>query len=79
MSKAKSLAELRENNDKSQADVAKILGITPQGYGLIERGERGLKVEAAAKLADFFGVNVEEIILLALQNNNKLLQATGTD
>ncbi len=79
MSKFKSLAELRENKGLTQAGVAKDLGMTPQGYGLIERGERGLKAIAAKKLAEIFGVGISDIVFLATDNNQLLSRPTGTD
>jgi transcriptional regulator with XRE-family HTH domain len=74
----KTLAELRENKEFSQAEVANRLGITPQGYGAIERGERGLKAKNIKKLAEIFGVGSDRIIFLALNNNKKLLKKSDT-
>ena len=78
MKEVKTLAELRKSKNKSQADTGKYLGMTAQGYSLIERGERSLKAVIAVKLAEFFGVSVNEIIFLSLNNNSKLL-STGTE
>ena len=75
----KNLSELRDAKRYTQKDVAIKLGMTPQGYGLIERGERELKVKTATILADLFGVAVEDIILLSLSHNKNLLDSTGTD
>lgn len=70
----KTLAELRESRRLSQAEVARYLAITPQGYGAIERGERGLKARNIKKLAEIFEVGTDKIIFLALNNNDKLLK-----
>ena len=74
----KTLAELRENKGFSQADVAEYLKMTPQGYGAIERGERGLKAKNIKTLAEIFGVGTDQIIFLALNNNGKLLNQADT-
>lgn len=79
MDKLKSLSDLRESKGLSQADVANHLGITPQGYGLIERSERVLKAITAKKLADIFDVDISDIVFLALSNNSELSRPTGTD
>jgi transcriptional regulator with XRE-family HTH domain len=75
----KNLSELRDAKRFTQRDVAEKLGMTPQGYGLIERGERELKVKTATVLADLFGAAVADIIFLSLQNNKNLLESTGTE
>lgn len=72
------LAQLRSIRNKTQAEVAEFLGITQQGYGLIERGKRELKIETAQKLAEFFNVDVNTIIFLAIENNEKLLKDKQT-
>lgn len=73
MDKAKTLADLRARKNKSQAEISKYLGITPQGYGYIERGERSLRIEAAVKLADVFNVSIEEVICLALKKQQEVV------
>ena len=78
MNDIKTLAELRDSRGLSQADVARHLAITPQGYGAIERGERGLKAKNIKKLAEIFKVGTDKIIFLALNNNERLLKQTDT-
>jgi len=75
----KTLAGLRDTEKLSQAQVAKILKMTPQGYGAIERGERGLKTKYFKKLATLFKVDVNVIISLAMKYNGKLSSKTGTE
>lgn len=53
------LIELRGN--RSRRDVSEFFGITPQGLGMIERGERTPKLTLAKKMADFYGVAIEDI------------------
>lgn len=62
------IKEIRENttdeNGKklSGTKVAKLLGITPQYYYEIERGEKNLSAEIAGKLAGIFGVTTDYLI-----------------
>lgn len=42
--------------------IAQRLGITPQYFYDIEKGERNLSAEKASKLADIFGVTVDYLI-----------------
>lgn len=54
---------LRENGKKvSGIAVAKKLGITPQYYYDIERGDRNLSAEMAAQLSDMFGCSVDYLL-----------------
>lgn len=57
--KRKKLIKLRGN--RSRPPIAKEIGITPQMLGMIERGERTPSLLLAKKIADYYGVTVEEI------------------
>lgn len=48
--------ELRKRAGKTQADLARQLGITQQQLGKYERGESGLRIVTAAKISDAVGV-----------------------
>jgi transcriptional regulator with XRE-family HTH domain len=54
----------RDKNGKklSGIAIAKILGITPQYYYEIERGEKNLSAEMAAQLAEIFGVTTDYLL-----------------
>ncbi|MGB9661916.1 MAG: helix-turn-helix transcriptional regulator [Moorellaceae bacterium] len=67
MEKRKRLIELR--NKVPRTKIAKIIGITPQMLGMIERGERTPSLYLAKKIADFYGVTVEEIFFGDNRNN----------
>ncbi len=57
----KTIRQLREERDWSQEILARRLGV---GQGTVSNWERGLKVpqpRTLLRLADLFGVNVEEI------------------
>ncbi len=51
------LIELRGN--KSRAEVAKDLGITTQGLGLIERGERTPRKELMIRFSEYYKKSVD--------------------
>lgn len=60
----KRLKELREDNDKKQKDIAKILQITRQQYSLYETGKRDIPFEYIIKLAKFYNTSVDYIAQL---------------
>ena len=55
---------LRDQKGLRQRYVSTLLGITPNGYGKIERGESSLTVERLELLAQILGVSVPDIIHL---------------
>lgn len=59
MKKREKLIALR--NNVPRPEIAKKIGITPQMLGMIERGERTPSLSLAKKIADFYGVSVEDI------------------
>ncbi len=56
------LKKLREKKGILQNDVAKALGINSSTYAYYERGEHSPSPEMLCKLADIFGVTVDEIL-----------------
>lgn len=46
------LKELRDNNNLSQYEMAKKIGITSQFYNFIENGKRRPSIETAKKIAE---------------------------
>lgn len=56
------LKELRKERKKSGIAVAKELGITPQYYYDIEKGERRLTAEIAGKLTEILHTTVDYLI-----------------
>lgn len=52
---------LRLKRKLSQKQVAEAVGITQSGYAMIEGGRRHPRKEIMKKLADFFGVTVDEL------------------
>lgn len=53
------LRDLREDHDKTQADIAKVLGISRQHYSLYEKGERELPMHHFITLAKFYNVSLD--------------------
>lgn len=58
----KKLKDLRIDNDLYQKEVASILKITRQQYGLYESGKRDIPIDLLIKLADFYGVSIDYIL-----------------
>lgn len=55
------LIQLRHERKLKQQDVAEAVGVTTSFYGMIEVGTRTPKLGLAKKIADYFGVCVEDI------------------
>ena len=53
------LRDLREDHDKTQADIAKILGISRQHYSLYEKGERELPMHHFITLAKYYNISLD--------------------
>lgn len=53
------LKDLREDADKTQADIAELLGTTAQYYGRYEKGEIELPFSRAIQLADYYNVSLD--------------------
>lgn len=58
----KKLKDLRIDNDLYQKEVAAILNITRQQYGLYETGKRDIPIDLLIKLADFYNVSIDYIL-----------------
>lgn len=56
------LLELRKSKNLFQREVAFACGITTAAYGSYEKGDREPTLETLSKLADFFGVTVDELL-----------------
>lgn len=52
------LRDLREDNDKTQAEIAKVLKITSQQYQLYESGKRELPMHHFKTLAKYYNVSL---------------------
>ena len=73
------LRDLREDHDKTQSEIAEILGTSQTMYARYERGANELPIRHLLTLADYYGVTTD--YLLGLERNNtmaKLLQIINT-
>ncbi len=55
------LRDLREDNELTQSDVAKVLNTTYQYYSTYESGKRELPFSRAIELARFYNVSLDYI------------------
>ncbi len=53
------LKDLREDADKTQSEIAEVLGTTAQYYGRYEKGEIELPFSRAIQLADYYDVSLD--------------------
>ena len=58
------LRELREDKDKTQAEIAEVLNITRPQYNLYETGKRQFKIEHIRKLCVYYGVSSDYVLSL---------------
>ena len=58
----KRIRDLREDNDMTQTEIAKILNMSQTGYSKYETGENDIPTLILIKLADFYGVSVDYIL-----------------
>lgn len=62
---ARNLKDLRERNNLSQADVAKVLHCSQVAYGMYELGKRKLPIERFIILAKYYHVSLDYLVGLA--------------
>ena len=56
---------LREDNDITQAEIAKVINKSQQGYNHIETGRAELKIDDLIKLCKFYNVTSDYFIGLS--------------
>ena len=71
MDSTKRLYGLRVDNDLKQEDVANVLKITKQAYGMYENKKRGLPIESLITLCKFYNVSSDYILGLTDDPNAK--------
>ncbi|MBE6531230.1 MAG: helix-turn-helix transcriptional regulator [Ruminococcaceae bacterium] len=59
------MRNLREDNDLTQKDVAKIINKSQQGYSHIEDGRAELKIDDLIRLCKFYNVSSDYFIGLS--------------
>lgn len=60
----KRIKDLREDNDVLQKELAVLLNITRQQYGLYETGKRSIPIEKLKILAEFYHTSIDYIVEL---------------
>ena len=58
----KRIRDLREDNDKTQREIAQLLNMQLTVYQRYERGEREMPLWAAIKLADHYNVTLDYLV-----------------
>lgn len=58
--------------NKSQEQVAQDLGITRQMLGMIERGERNPSFFLMKRIADYYGLKVDDLFFNQIRNKTCL-------
>ena len=65
MSVYRRVRDLREDHDKTQRDIARVLNMQLTVYQRYERGERELPLWAAIKLAEYSHVSLDYLVELS--------------
>ena len=68
MQTQETLRSLREENKKTRAEIAQVLGVTQNAVTNYEMGIRRLSLEQVLSLAQLYGCAAEEIIQAALNS-----------
>ncbi|MBT5503658.1 DUF4065 domain-containing protein [Candidatus Falkowbacteria bacterium] len=63
------IKSLREERQVSQAKLAKYVGISRPAMSAIETGNRGVEVFELSKIATFFGVKIDELLVSEINKN----------
>lgn len=71
------LIRLRKENNETQDDVAKILGVDEQTYRNKEKGKTQFKSDEMFVLAEHYGKNLNEIFLPIKYTNSKQNKKEG--
>ncbi len=58
----KRFREYREHKHATQDDIAKELGVAPNHYGRIERGENSCTIANLVTICNFLGINSNDVV-----------------
>lgn len=58
----KRIKDLRIDHDLYQKQIANLLKITRQQYGLYESGKRDIPIDLLIKLANFYNVSIDYMV-----------------
>jgi len=70
MDYTKRIRDLREDNDKTQQEIAELLGTSQTMYARYERGANEMPIRHLVALADLYNVSTDYI--LGRTNNQKI-------
>ena len=62
MNYRKHIRDLREDHDKTQTEIAEMLGTSQTMYARYERGASELPIRHLVRLADYYGVSTDYIL-----------------
>ncbi len=58
----KRIRDLREDNDKNQTEIAKMLGMSQTGYSKYETGENDVPTQILIKLANYYNTSIDYLL-----------------
>ena len=58
----KRIRDLREDHDKTQQEIAEVLGTSQTMYARYERGANELPIHHLVKLCDYYGVSADYML-----------------
>lgn len=67
----KNIRFLRRRMNMSINKLARAVSITPSFLGLVERGERGLRIENLCKLSSVFGITLDDLVFNDFMDETK--------
>ena len=56
------IRDLRNDNDMTQAELARILGMSQTGYSKYETGENDIPTQILIKLADLYNTSIDYLL-----------------
>ena len=68
------LYKIRINKNKTQTEIAKILGCTQAEVSRLEKGKRRLRVETLQKLAKAFSMSVDELVAMQTSLDTQIIE-----
>ena len=54
--------------DRTQEELAEAIGVTKSAWAMYERGERTPRDEIKVKIAEYFGMTVEELFFARIEH-----------
>ena len=63
------IRDLREDSDRSQTELARLLGMSQTGYSKYETGENDIPTQVLIKLAGFYKTSTDYILGISDRRN----------